>query len=478
MFEKLLSLMPYNPGLVHQMAFYSRRMREEAAIRRTGMIFLVIAFFIQFFAVMSPPQSTIANSDNDLITGGVSSAQDAKQHCLRDTRGFQRILHYYGISCSAFDNTASVTITNKGAPNYYSMGHNLSSGEDHPVTIAGAGKLYWRKLTTWQSPTFDTYRLRDQDGKLFYLIKDCGNLVSIGIPGANPLKVSGPISGSGIPQPSVNQGFTNTPTPTTPTTPPTVTPPPTKPCQYNNAIPADSPLCKPPCQYNSSLFADNPNCQPPCEYNSLFTANDPRCKPCDKSVSSADALACIDVRKTARNDTQGIADANNTTAAAGDTIIYNLFAENKGKATVKGFTFLENLSDVLDYADVVDLHGGFIDSNKNVTWPKQDINGGAIASVKITVRVKNPIPQTPASANDPNHFDLVMTNVYGNTVNIKLPGSPAKQVEVAGTALPNTGPGETLAVMAIVVILAGYFYSRATLLAKESQIAVREAVQA
>ena len=469
MFEKLLSLMPYNPSLVHQMAFYSRRMREEAAIRRTGMLFLVIAFFIQFFAVMSPPQSSIAGSTNDLINNGVSSAVDARAQCVRDTQGIQRILHYYGISCSEFDNTQLVTLSNDGKPDFYSMGRNPSSGVDTPVTIAGAGKVYWRKLTTWNAPSFQAYRLRDQDGKLFYMIKDCGNLVSIGIPGANPLKnptpepiTSGTGVGYGTPPPA-------TPKPTTPTTPP---------CVYNNAIPADSPLCKPPCQYNTSIYADNPACQPPCEYNSLFTANDPRCKPCDKSTSTQDAQACINVRKSARNETQNIADANNTTAAAGDVITYNLFAENKGKATVKGFEFVENLSDVLDYSDVVDLHGGAIDSNKNVTWPKQDIKSGVVATVQITVKVKNPIPQTPAAANDPLHFDLKMTNVYGNTVVINLPGSPAKQVEVAGTALPNTGPGETLAVMAVVIVIAGYFYSRATLLAKESRIAVKEAVQA
>jgi hypothetical protein len=336
------------------------------------------------------------------------------------------------------------------------------------VTIAGTGKVYWRKLTTWNVSSFQAYRLRDQDGKLFYMIKDCGNLVSIGIPGANPLtKPDTSVSvgvgvGYGTPPPA-------TPKPVTPTTPR---------CQYNNAIAADSPLCKPPCQYNSSIYADNPSCQPPCEYNNLYTANDPRCKPCDQSVSSQDTQACISVRKTARNETQNIADANGTTAAAGDVITYNLFSENKGKAVVKGFEFVENLSDVLDYSDVVDLHGGVIDSNKNVTWPKRDIKPSEVASVQITVKVKDPIPQTPAAANDPMHFDLMMTNVYGNTVNIKLPGSVAKQVEVTGTALPNTGPGETLAVMAAVIVVAGYFYSRATLLAKESRVAVKEAVKA
>src|SRR4051812_43891694 len=99
MFEKLLALLPYNPGLAHQLAFYGRRMREEAAIRRIGVIFIVLTFMVQFFAVISPPQPTVAASDNDLISGGFSSRAEAKRDCLNNTRKYQVIVHYYGITC-------------------------------------------------------------------------------------------------------------------------------------------------------------------------------------------------------------------------------------------------------------------------------------------------------------------------------------------------------------------------------------------
>src|SRR5665647_1885921 len=125
MFEKLLSLVPYNPGLLPQLSFYSRRMREETSIRRTGTIFLVLAFMLQFFAVLSPPQSSIAASDNDLINGGFSSAAEARQDCVNDVQGYQKILHYYGISCSEFDNADTVRIHGDALNNqYFSAGHN------------------------------------------------------------------------------------------------------------------------------------------------------------------------------------------------------------------------------------------------------------------------------------------------------------------------------------------------------------------
>jgi uncharacterized repeat protein (TIGR01451 family) len=456
MFEKLLSLVPYNPGLLPQLSFYSRRMREEASIRRTGTVFLVLAFMLQFFAVLSPPQSTVAASDNDIINGGVSSISDARAKCVADIQGFQRILHYYGISCSAFDSAYDRTI-NKNNMNYYSMGRNTSNGVDTPVNVPGQGnKVYWRPLTTWKTKSeWRTIHVDNQDGKNFYIMYDCGNLVTVGIPTPSPYhELTVTKNPRPAPPPAYNPTPVIVPKPTTPTPTP--------------------PQLKPPCKYNPAITADSVLCQPPCEYNSLLFASDASCKPCDKSVSSADKTACISVRKEAKNVTLGNTDANNTTVKANDVIIYTLFAENKGKATVKGFVFQENLSDVLDYADVFDLRGGSIDKDKVVVWPAIDIKADESRSVQITVKVRDPIPQTPVSSSDPAHFDLVMTNVYGNAINIKLPGAPAKQVEIAAAALPNTGPGTSLMIAAAVVILASYFYSRATLLARESEIAVKE----
>jgi len=437
MFEKLLSLVPYNPGLVPQLAFYSRRMREEASIRRTGTFFLVIAFFIQFFAVLSPPQSSVAGTPNDIINGGVSSIADARAKCVSDTQGFQRILHYYGISCSRFD-SAEIFTLDKSKPDYnsmYSMGRKTSAGHDTPVNIPGEGnKVYWRSINTWQTKSWRTIHVMNQNGKNFYIIMDCGNPVTAGIPSPSPLKVtvSGPITGTTYtPAP--------TPTPAAPAPPaPTPTPPAPTP-------PAPTPT-------------------PPTPE-----------VPCEKTISSSNLDACIQVSKAATNVTTGLADANNSTANAGDVITYTLYGKNTGKKTVKDYVFEENMADVLAYADITDFHGGIMGTGSVVRWPATDIKADESRSVQITVKVKDPIPQTPAAPSDTLHYDLMMTNVYGNAINIKLPGSPAKQVEVAAAALPNTGPGETLAIAAVIVILAGYFYSRASLLARESNIAVKEA---
>lgn len=475
MFEKLLSLLPYNPGLTHQMAFYSRRMREEAAIRRTGVIFLTLAFTIQFIAVLSPPQPTVANSSNDLINGGISSAADAKRHCSNNSRHFKEILNYYGISCKKVGSAETVQISSTAHEGkFYSMGWNPQGQtndrtgrktNETAVNIPGVGKkAYWRLLKSWDSPgtssTYQALKIKNSEGKHFWILFNCGNLVTIGIPSPIP--------------PNDEDEPTPTPTPTPVTTQRAPEPTPA-PAPAPSPVAASTPT---PCPYNSSLPLGSPLCVKPCEYNPQLPQNSPECKPCDKSISSTDSLACISISKAASNDTQGLADANNTTAAANDVINYTLYAINRGKADLKDFVFAENMNDVLDYAVIVDLHGGTIDNEGQVTWPAETIAANSTASHKITVRVKDPIPQTPISSSDNMHFDLIMTNVYGNTINIKLPGSPPKQVEATAATLPNAGPGTTLLLAGLTMILAGYFYARSSLLAKESNLALREMASA
>jgi uncharacterized repeat protein (TIGR01451 family) len=460
MFEKLLAVMPYNPGLAHQMAFYSRRMREEASIRRIGLIFLVLAFMVQFFAVMSPPQPTVADSSNDLVNGGISSAADAAQKCRDNVRHYGDVLEYYGVSCSDVRNGDTISLRSTAHDGtlfsfgWHSYGpRNPSSGKktyEQPVNLPGVSRnVYMRHLDSFDTGPYSTYQalaIRNSEGKRFYILFSCGNLVSIGIP--TPVAKPTP-----KPTPAPAPAPTPAPTPVTPATPVVHT---TPKCAYNASLPADSPLCFKPCAYDSSIPADSSSC-----------------KPCDKSVGSTDAVACIVVHKAASNVTAGLTDANNTTANGGDVLNYTLSAQNSGKAAVKDFVFTEDLSDVLDYADATDLHGGTIDSNNLVSWPAQTLAAGTTATHQITVKVKDPVPQTPVSASDPAHFDLIMTNVYGDTVNIHLPGSPVKTVETTTAALPNTGPGTTLFLAALTVILGGFFYSRSRLLAKESSLAVQ-----
>ncbi len=230
----------------------------------------------------------------------------------------------------------------------------------------------------------------------------------------------------------------------------------------------------------TTLSRTSPLCFIPCKYNSQIPNTDAKCKPCDRSSTSEDAAACVVIHKTALYGTTSGPDADGTTAKPGDIVTYTLYAQNTGKVDVPKYDgFTENMSDVLDYADITDLHGGtFNSTTKTLTWPAEPIKAGATVTHQITVQVKNPIPSTPPGLTDPQHFDLVMTNVFGNAINIKLPPTTPLVIQTTAAQLPNTGPGSSLLVAAAVVIVAGYFYSRARLLQEESTIAVQEAASA
>jgi len=196
-----------------------------------------------------------------------------------------------------------------------------------------------------------------------------------------------------------------------------------------------------------------------------------QCYPCPEAQTDTSGTACLEMRKTASNKTQNIPEADGTLAKANDIIIYSLTTTNKGTQPIKDFIVEENMFDVLEYADILELDGGEIDDQHMIRWPKEDIAAGTTLTKKITVKIKNPVPQTPVSASDPGSFDMAMTNVYyGNSVTIKLPPSVVKSTEMTVQSLPETGPGTTLAIGFAATVFVSYFFARSRLLAKELDI--------
>jgi uncharacterized repeat protein (TIGR01451 family) len=302
----------------------------------------------------------------------------------------------------------------------------------------------------------------------FFILYDCGNLVFIGIP--TPPKVceyNKDLLASDA------KCFAPCPVPGKESLPKS-SPQCVAPCPYpgKSSLPANSPQCFEPCPVKgkSTIPRSSPECFEPCEYNNTISQNNPDCKPCEDAQTKADLSACIRYKKAARNVTQNVGDANGTTAKAGDTIEYTLSTSNVGKATIEKYVVSENISDVLDYADVVDLHGGTMDSEKVVSWPAKDIKANQTLTNTITVRIKSAIPNTPASSSDSAHFDMKMTNVYGNAIEIKLPADVVKTTEVVTSTIPNTGPGTSLIIGFSLAFIIAYFFMRSRLLAKELDI--------
>ncbi len=522
MFKKLLSNLPYNPSLVGKVAFYAKRLHREASIRRMGFGFLAIAFVVQGFAALYPTKP-VGASDNDMFPGGFANQADAVNACHANTYQFKTILAHFQITCNDLYFGVAKNIDyaeNEGR--MYSMGRT-----PYPITgqveyaVPGAGTYYFRPLSNdyWGrhcNPGTDCRAIVGQrgNGTQFWLLLGCGNLAIDGPPEVTPpptppppppppppptpkkvivcsalamnvankstvpvgttISVRGQFSGRNLDEGDalkLDYEFIDASNGTVLAG------------QQATGVTFDGSTATDP--NGHSFVVDQPG-----TYvfrvsgwlgNDLISgSNAGNCvkevtveygKPCEEAKDKEDLEACLDYHKKVRNDTQGIEDANGTKANPSDVLTYTLSVTNRSKdRTFPGKIVKENISDILEYATVTDYHGGTKDDENFVTWPATDIPAGDTIEKELTVKVKSKLPQTPRSATNPGSFDMLMTNVYGDTVNVKLPPSPPKQVETTTTSLPNTGPGETLAIGFIITVVAGYFFARSRLMAKELDI--------
>ena len=511
MFKKLLSNLPFNPSLIGQVSFYAKRLHRETALRRAGFVMMTLAMVLQMFAVFSPPQSSLQASPNtDLINGGFSTKEQAVNHCRNNTQDYKTILAHFGISCAALSDTSVTTIAPHDYDNkLYSMGRLPDGTPDEvPLHVAGAGTFYTRHF--WQMNHLSGYKAlkgTTSEGKVFFILFGCGNIVSVGIPSTPPpVDVCDNIPGHqedpedcdvcphkpGIQKDEKNcdvcpnkpgtQVFDNCDV--CPNKPGEQIKDhcdvcPNKPgeqltgkecdvCPNKPGIQLDKNKCD-VCPNQTGIQTSTDQCDN-CPNIPGVQSDESQCKPCEQSQTKNDLTACLIYTKSAKNLTQHIDNANGTVAHAGDTIEYTLTTTNKGKVTIKDYQVTDTFGDVLDYADVTDLHGGTLGQYGVITWPTEDVKAGKSISHTVTVKIKDPLPNTPVSSSDPMHFDMKMTNVYGNTIEIELPKSPEKIVEIATTQLPNTGPGTSLVIGFTLTAFIAYFFMRSRLLAKELDI--------
>lgn len=507
MFKKLLSNLPFNPSLIHQVAFYAKRLRAESSVRRLGVMFLVLALGIQIFAASLPNEPTLAASNNDILYGGRNSKVAMVQACDQNTQNFKTILNYFGVDCSRLNAGSVVSLTsNDFGGQLYSLGRTPTGFNGERSVFIGGIEYFMKPLDAWGRSTYQAIRGTRADGSPFWIIMDCGNIVIVGAPTPPPpppppppvgikcdtlmmsvrngatvplnttVEVRGRAVGRNLPDNQhviMRYEFVETKSGKVLDT------------KEGRGIPFNGTTATDPnwrgfkitkvgaykftlaVRYQGGDKAAEGNKSGDC-VKSVIVREQPPCKDNDNDDSSV----CVIAHKKAVNNSQNAGDANGSVAQPGNEITYTLIATNTSinNRTVKGFVIQENIGDVLEYADISNLHGGTIGQDNTVRWPAVDIKPGESIEKQITVKVKNNIPSTPSPASNPGSFDCKMTNVYGDTVDIHLPCSPEKRIEQVSGSLPNTGPGETLAVAFLVTAVAGYFFARSRLMAKELNI--------
>jgi hypothetical protein len=235
---------------------------------------------------------------------------------------------------------------------------------------------------------------------------------------------------------------------------------------------------------------DQTNCKKPftiaqpqvCQYNPALPANSPECQPCPASpdlwIKDEKCSADVVYTKSSTNITQGNIDASSTKAHASDKITYTLIAENRGKAP-SDVTISDDLTDTLEYATLLDSGGGKLDTkSQTVTWPTVTLDAGEKTSRTIMIQVLKSIPATNTGTTQTTSYDCTMTNTLGNTTDVKVT-CPIEKVIVEQTVkeLPKTGPGENMMFASILLAVVVYFYARSRQLGTEVRL-VRRSVNA
>ncbi|HSE61857.1 MAG TPA: hypothetical protein VLA88_06215 [Candidatus Saccharimonadales bacterium] len=213
------------------------------------------------------------------------------------------------------------------------------------------------------------------------------------------------------------------------------------------------------CKYNASILATDENCRP-CPYDSgIWIKDEENCRP---QISHS---------KEARNLTQNVATAASATAKASDRIEYTIYTTNVGSGTVTT-PVSENLDDVLDYANLeMAGNGGSFDQVSHIlSWGDVKLGPQQTDVRTFVVQVKSTIPSTPRAANNPAAYNCVMTNSYGNTIDINMDCPAPKAVESTVHQLPSTGAGENILFGATLLMVVTYFYARSRQMNKEIKL--------
>lgn len=433
MFKKIVSNLPFSPALIGQLNFYANRLRKEEITRKLGMVFVILTLVIQSLAVFQPPESANASSQFDMVEGGLSSINDFLSAYDNNTKNLRDVMDYVGITRNEVASATYSSFSVNSKKINWSFASRLSYAEGErqfEITDSDGNQvttIYSRPLEASYSSGTALNAWIGQSSKMgwFAILQSCGNLETEKYP-------------------------------TIPTVTPTPTPEPT----------------------TEKEEPDEPRPEK-CAVNSSLLASDERCEACpgNETIWIGSAICRSDIKKSkqAKNISQGYINATSTKAKPGDKISYTITISNTGNKS-ETLTPKDDLSDILEYAELIDDGGGSLDdSTKILSWSSIKLDENEKQTRTYIVRLLDPIPATAQGYSEPSSYDCIMTNVFGNSIKIKVECSTPKIVEEVTSQLPKTGPGENITFACILLATTTYFYMRSRQLGKEVRIIRKDA---
>lgn len=406
MFPQIIQALSVSPQAISHLTFYARRLARERVTRKLSITSALLLVVLQLATIIAPADASNTGSTNDIIFGGFSSQQQLVNDCHNGAGG----QYSSAAQLQAIYGYFGVTCDDI-ARGHVATINSVTTAQPlisigHNQHLASDTQVAIAGMVLWERPLKSW---------------DTGANVTRG---SNYQVVEGNRSADG-------QFFAIL-------------------FQCGNIVFHSVPAPKP------APVATKPVTPAP-PVTTIKTTSPPPVVPPN-----------ITQQKSALNVTQAT-DATAVTAQAGDEIRYTLLTGNSGGSTAKNVAVADNIGDILEYADVVDAGGATLNGS-TLSWQPVSIPAGTQVTNRFTIRVKDPVPSTPQSTSDPKSFDLHMDNVYGNLISIIVAAPPAKQIEVASAALPQTGAGTTTVIILIVAAIIAYFYYRNKQLLTEIKI--------
>ena len=167
--------------------------------------------------------------------------------------------------------------------------------------------------------------------------------------------------------------------------------------------------------------------------------------------------------------------ASGTTVSPSQLLEFKLTTQNVTGTNYKNFKGQDYFGSVLQYADIVDAsqlasQGLSLSSDNYLHWTTDSLKANSSEVKTIRIKIKSPIPSTNMPSNVSPDFNCKITNDYGNQVLMNVNCPLVKQIATATTTLPNTGPGTSVMIGALVAVAVGYLYARSRLLARELDV--------
>ncbi|HMS31021.1 MAG TPA: DUF11 domain-containing protein [Candidatus Saccharibacteria bacterium] len=183
MFRKLVSNLPFSPSLIHQLSYYTKRLKKEQVTRKIGLVFTALTIIVQSLTVFVPAKPTLAASNNDIIYGG-GNLQATKDTYVKgcDSKGrcdIKQIFHAYGIDGWGLASAKVETIYSSAANNYWSIGRAPRGyGGEVARQISGGPTVYSRTLHGWSANrNWNAIRVETGQGTR-WILTECGNIVT------------------------------------------------------------------------------------------------------------------------------------------------------------------------------------------------------------------------------------------------------------------------------------------------------------